>query len=727
MFGLKRAFLTKITAAVSLAAVLFTACGKVSDSGGIPELAEPTATNYAYRPAEYGSIGNTSVIFGTVVPESHCYFYGENVRISEIAVEVGDEAAVGDVLAYADIAYAVEQMDSLSGSLDYENTTYELNRKIADEELRKLGIYRQEALDSGDTEGAKRLALSIATANENSRYDEMLHNARVENIMREIASQQDIINSGTLTADCNGRVAYIKNIAESRYAAADENVVIICDSDEAYIELDIKSNEYKYSAYEIKYLQIGGSRYEARELSYSPREMAVARMRESYPNVRIACPEGVALNIGDTYPVYFCEKDLSGVLIVGNDSLYSDDGGSFVYVKASEQGREKRYVETGSSDDNYTEVVSGISEGEQIFYESASVMPSNYTEYKAELADFEIGNFSQKYELADTLDLLQNSEYEGEILEICVERGQEVAEGDLLYIIDSGEGKAALTKAQFDMEREKEAYAADLERFEAELKRLGEEATSVTACDISILDCRKQLSIYSHERNLASLQKRYDTLHEGNDGSGKISVYSSLNGTVKNIGAREGDKVAAGDSILTIAVASKPKMYVKMESVERPVGSITPGGGYLDNIADFGETVYFNFAQESYEGECIGWTAGGVNSGKTYLFSDDEGVHLTRSSSYDGSAGFYVRLYDDNAYEMPLSATVNFLYVSMTDVMVLPVEAINKENDGKAFVWRIKDGQLVKQYVLIDENIANGQKQVILSGVNPGDMLAVPY
>lgn len=716
-------------AAISLAGMLLAACGRTSDGGEPPKLMEPSAINYAYRPAEYGSIGNTRIIFGTVVPKSHCYFYGENVRISEIALQVGDTAAPGDVLAYADIEYAREQMNSLSDSLDYENTTFDFKSKIAYEELKKLDIYRQEALDSGDSERAARLDISIATAKENSRYDEMLHGARVDNIMLEMAAQQEIIDSGTLVSDCSGKVAYIKNIAESRYVGANENVVIICDSDETYIELDVKVNEYKYSSYELKYLQIGGNRYGASELLYSPQELAVAKVRDSYPNVRIACPEGVALNIGDTYPVYFCEKDLGSVLIVGNDSLYSDDGGSFVYVKASGQGREKRYIETGSSDDNYTEVVSGLSEGEQVFYESASVMPSDYTEYQAKLSDFEIGNFSQKYELADTLDLLQNSEYEGELTEICVEKGQEVAKGDLLYIIDSGEGKAALMQAQIAIEREKEAYAGELERFEKERERLENENSSVTACDISILDYQKRLSVYSHERNLAALQKRYDELHEGNDGSGKISVYSSLDGTVKNIEANVRDKVAPGDNILTIAVESNPKMYVRMAPRESqmPGGGIAPSVGYLDNIADFGEIIYFDFAQERYTGECIGWTVGGANSGKTYLFTDDKGVHLTHSVSYDDRAGFYVKLYDDYAYDMPLNGTVNFLYVSMTDVMVLPVGMVKKESDGKTFVWRVKDGQLVKQYVLVDENIANGQEQVILSGISPGDLLAVSY
>lgn len=719
---MKTSFRIRTAAAVGLAAVLLAACGRSADGGGVPNLIEPSATNYAYRPAEYGNIGNTSIILGTVVPKSHCFFYEENVRISELAVEVGDTVAPGDILAYADIEYARSRLDSLSDSLDNENTVYDSNRKIAGEELKKLDIYRQEALDSGDADTVKRLEVSAATSRENMRYDEMLHNARVNDITKQIEAQQEIVDAGTLTSDCNGMVAYIKNIAEERYAGANENVVIVCDSDEAYIELDVKVNEYKYSSYEIKYLQIGSDRYEALEVSYSPSELAVAKVQDAYPNVRIACPEGVAFNVGDTYPVYFREKDSGNMLVVGNDSLYSDEGGSFVYVKTEGQSREKRYIQTGIRDNNYTEVVSGISEGEQVYYESTSVVPSDYTEYKTQLSDFEIKNHSQKYELADNLNLLQNSEYEGEILEICVNKDQKVAKGDLLYIIDSGEGRAALAKAELDIEREKESYAADLEHFEKELERLQNENSPVTACDIRILEYRKKMSVYSHERRLASLQKYYDELHEGNDGSGRISVYSSYDGTVANIEAKVHDKVRVGDNIMTVAIASNPKMYVAMVSGQ---GLITSEDS-TDDIADIGETILFDFPQMQYSGECIGWTVGGGNAAKVYLFTDEEGVHLTRSASRSNKAGFYVRL-DEEAYDMPLSGTVSFPYVRMTDVLVLAANMVNQEADGKTFVWRITDGQLVKQYVLVDEMLKDGQNRVILSGINPGDVLAVPY
>lgn len=716
--------IVKITVAAVLAVVFTTGCAMVNYKEEIPELREPAAINYAYRPVEYGTIGDTIALFGTVVPQSHCFFYKTGTKLSEIVVQVGDSVGPGDVLAYADIQYAIEQRDALIGNLDYENANYELSCQIADEEINKLNIYRKEALDAGDGDSVARCDVSIATMNENGRYDEMLHQARVKNIEEEIAKQQEIIDSGTLTADCSGSVTYIKNIAYGSYVSADENVIIVSDPEDKYIELETTLDMYRYSNYEVKYLQIGTDRYEAKEIDCTPQELVMAKVRSSYPNVRISCPEGITLNIGDTYPVYYRENDVNNVLVVGRDSIHTDDGGDFVYVKSQTQAREKRYVEKGREDSNYAEILDGVTEGELIFYESSAVMPSNYIEYTIKLSDYEISNFSQNYELADTVELVQRSEYEGEIMEICVQKNQEVAKGDLLYVIDSGEGKAALTKARFAIEHEKTNYGKDVEYYDKELERLRKEDYSTVSCDINITEYRRQQSVMSHERNLASLQARYDELHKGNDGTGKISVYSEFDGVIGNISVRTNDKVAAGYDIMTIAVSSNPKMYVKMSSNDHAFGSAADEAGHYDNIADIGERITFEFPNEKYMGECIGWTS---DFGKIYLFTDDDGVQLTYSAIGADAAGFYVAMDDDSGYAMALNGTVKFLYVSMTDVVVVPSDMVKQDSDGRNYVWRIKDGELIKQYVLVDDKIADRQKRVVLSGLNPGDVLASSY
>ena len=65
-------------------------------------------------------------------------------------------------------------------------------------------------------------------------------------------------------------------------------------------------------------------------------------------------------------------KKKQGVVRVPVDSVYTDDGGSYVYV--SVDGKvEKRYIKTGVSDENYTQVKKGIEEGEHILTDPNAV------------------------------------------------------------------------------------------------------------------------------------------------------------------------------------------------------------------------------------------------------------------------------------------------------------------------------------------------------------------
>ena len=83
--------------------------------------------------------------------------------------------------------------------------------------------------------------------------------------------------------------------------------------------------------------------------------------------------------------MYFSTSTAANVLVVGNDSLYEEGDKYFVYVKTDSSDKEKREIKIGAQDDNYTEVKSGLSEGDLFYYYSDSTIPSYYTRYEIKL------------------------------------------------------------------------------------------------------------------------------------------------------------------------------------------------------------------------------------------------------------------------------------------------------------------------------------------------------
>lgn len=713
--------------------MLIGGCGS-KKTETIPDLEEPAASNASYQQVTYGDIGTTSVLLGTAVPKEYGQAYEANVMVTKILVEPGDMVEKGDVLAYADVDEASASREAKQQELSHENTVYELNQKINQLQQNKLAN-QQEAAVVDDTQeaiteespqetGTENITSQIAVLQENGRYDTKLHEYRVQKLNEEIAALDDLIADGTLKANHSGEVVYTKSLTVSRNAGTGENVVVVADTEDLEIKLkDVTVQNYKYKDVLEKYMLQSGERVPVTEREYSTDELVLAKINNNYPNVLIEKPEGVELKAGELYPIYFEEKRAEHVLLVGNNSLYQEDGENYVYVGTGDDTREKRKVTTGVSDDHNTQIVEGLEEGEAVYYETMERMPSDYTEYMVERSDFQVENHGLKYGRADKNARVYLTEKEGVLVEIAVEKDAEVKKGDLLYIIDTGEGKAAITEAANAIETENTSYQKQQADYDAQLAELENGLDSASDYDRQMITLQKEIAEADHNQTLQQLQAAYDTLSRGNDGTGKLSVYADADGQVSKITAWEGDTVEAGEEILKMKGETSDLLLVQMVSSK----SVTV---YTDDIAEVGEPVSITSGDTTYTGTCVGFAAGSNNLDEGCIYTDEDGVHYTfqTTSGYDAPA-FYVRMDDEITDDMGKGGSVDFPYISMEDVVVLPAGMIYEEKDAmnpkkvSYFVWKVEEGHLVKQYVLLDDTLT-GNGKVVLTGVEAGDVLA---
>lgn len=771
---LRAATLLYVTAAVLLGA----GCGSTAVPEA-PELLEPVAKNAAYRPVEYGDIGKVEILIGKVVPTDYCHYYETNVTVSEIAVEIGDYVRAGDVLASIDTAAAEEELAELYSSLEQEDRTYEVNCRIAEARQGQL-IYRKQKVrerkneprqeteengteqvqpeegdteqetqkpEEGDTEQLtpeevtesempeeEKIKLEagfeneIKIAQENAYYDGLLHEYRVKKLTDAIEEKRAGIAEGVLRARHDGYVTYTKNIAANSGAGANENIVTVSDLEDTYIELNTSADSYSYADYDEKYLKFAGQDMEVTEIPYSTDELVLARANGYELNVRLSCPEIGELGLGENYPVYYKKGGVSNVLTVANDSVYSEDGVRFVYVRSDSGERERRDIVIGASDSNYSEVQSGLTEGEKVYYESKASMPAHYEPYTVGRGDIEIMNYSESYTMSGALGFPCTSDYEGTIVKIAVEEGDEIKRGDLLYVIDTGEGRAALTEAQNRVDRENASYEKTQKTYDDQITQLmADPDRDIDAeYEIQILNCQKELALIAHEYRSKELQQAQTAMMQGNDGAGNISVYAKVAGTVSKVSALQGEAVVRGEELLSVSAAADDMILVQM----KPIDGMPIDQG---DIADVGETVSMKYREETYTGTCIGITVNsGNNMNKAYIYTDESGTHL----SYNSSSGyqypaFWVKMDDDSFYQKKLKGMFTFPLISMKDLIVLPTELVYKEvktespNTVYHYVWRIADGELIKQYVMIDESLSTRSTQVILAGVKSGDLLAM--
>lgn len=736
----------KIISYISLIVVMamcLVGCGKKEED--IPELIEPVVTNSSYRPVSYGDIGKQVIKTASVVPTEYCYFYNTNVSISKLYVNVGDYVEAGTVLAEADSEEINSDMDDISETLSQQKAVHEINQKIFKESQSELDWKIKACEEVGDEDGAAEYKLEKATAAENNRYDNMLYEYQLSKTQKNYDEQSELQENGTLTADHSGYVTYVKSISEESGVSGGENVVIISDATEPYIE--ITGEQVKRGAYEVfknMYTVIDGKRYEIETYDYTNQELAVAQSMSSIPDVRFKLKDGdkSLLKAGNTLSLYFTTSELTNVLVIGNDSLYEENGKTFVYVKTENDDKERRDITIGESDDNYTQVVEGLKEGELVYYLSDSIMPANYVEYEVSLGNFTKSGTSKKFSMEDRNMVVYSAPCEGYFNTFDLVEGQEIKKGDLLFSIDSGGGSAEVKEIDMEIAEENSSYNETIAEYDEQIKTLSkqisdwksgklpdktaspgdaEENTLYMAeqltCQKQIVSYNKQIATINHNANIASLNKQREKLNKNNDGSGNISVYAEQDGLVKSIAVSTDVKLEEGQNIVSVGSEEDVIMALTLESDDgSDAGSLK-----------FNQTVTIinnNDDSIKFQGKCIGTTA---NSSRVYITTDKDGeVHVTKSSGTE-TTKYFIEVENEKFYEQPKTYFVKYAKESLENVVSIPVNMIYHEVEKTSgreydYVWKVMDGQLVKQYITIGSG--DDTQKTILSGLTVGDVIA---
>lgn len=623
-------------------------CGR-KQTADVPELIEPQMYIESTRPVEYMNIGILNVLVSTVKGTEYRNEYPADNTIMEITVKPGDYVEKGDIIAVADTENEKKKLGELQEELEKEKRSYQLRHE--------LEILNEEL-------------------NENIRYNLVLHQKYVERIQKEIAECETVIEEGTLYASHNGYVTYVKDLNENNIALMKENIVTITDTEDKYLEVeDMKLTEYKYDNYVLKYINFNGEKIPVTEYDYD-----AATKLHNKPDIRFVCSTMAKMTIGDTYPIYFSSDYVENVPAIGYESLYSQNGEEFVYVKDENGNKEKRIVKTGKKDFSYVQIIEGLAEGEQVYYPSGALIPQNYEELAIEFQTFkttlETGNY---YPDGVFTDRYYSSQM-GTIKEIYVKVGEYIEEGMPLFSVDTGEGKAALEEARVRYEEFSAEYLGNINIFDKQIKDTVDEKSR------RIIEIEKELYILDNESVLLNLKENYERISSENDGSGVISIKADKSGVLVDLSIKNNDFIESGQ--LTHAIKSIGGNYLK---------AICSSNGV--RAADFGKKITIH----TQEGEFTGTSAG--------TFTTDE-----------GTKAFYVRMDDENFYDNTPEGTVSYINSYARDCIIIPSYLVHKD-ESRSYVWKKTGSMIVKQYVTVNEKMELSKNTVILAGLEPGDIV----
>ncbi len=726
--------------------LLLGGCGETVPA---PDLIEPASANQAYRPVEKRMVGKMNVEVGNVVPREYCHFYKKVTELKEITCDVGQHVNEGDILATANVKKLKEELEDVAAERalcvklhDARQPLYALNQDLVD-------IDKQSCVNVEDFKGAAECENRLNMEKENYVYDEKLYEYMLKQYDKRIADINEDITDGSLKAKVSGTVTYIKDTAKDNTAKINEAVVIIADESETYIEVpDLNLDNYLYRNYELKYAMIGGEEVPIEEYTYTSDESVYAIAQDSYPNVRFIAQNQKDLRVGESVILCFYSKKRTKELCVGNDSVNSDEGGSYVYVKSADGSREKRYFTNGPADDYYTVVIDGLTEGEEVYYVQEAASPAKFKEYTVERSDHIQLLESTDIRRAETLNTAYFAPCTGTVEEIPVETGSKVKKGDVLMVIDSGGGAAAIS----DIENERKRAASEYEKtinsldqeaydLDAQIKLTTIETSMYHLCEpeyrfqtqrmkdqAKIAVIEKQLAQIRYEADTAKFNRQLSRVRKDNDGKGRISIVAEEDGIVSRIYVKKGNVIKPEDKNTLMLSCSHTDPDKICLYVNKTVALKITGKTF--GTAAVGSNVEIVSGNDTYEGTC----ACNAWNGKSYAFTEGDKARVSSVSMDEKANGSIIVKMDMSDFTDKVSlrdcrAFVNT--ITLKDAIVIPGELVyteeNKTGSSKRdFVWKVVNGSPVKQYVIkgTDFGIGSGQNTVILSGVSEGDILA---
>lgn len=354
-----RTFRKIVTFACVLACVL-CACGKSGkEELDVNLFHEEEGTTHATATVEYGEVVQNAKISCTYTPTEHedLAFLLDDRLIERVEVKKGDIVSEGDLLAAVDVGDLEEEIEELEYQISHKSLElkHTLELKAFDVNSAQV-IYDHTAKTQSDKEELQEKLKDL-----DEKYHDTIQDMEDSLAINQkrLAKYKEELSGGQLIAGISGEITYIASPLSDTYSEKETKVITISNLDSCYFIADdvTYANFFKDGeSYNVVYKKDKKETY-AEVTPVNP---------ESWQEQGQMCFKPVNDEIfesGLNGTIYMELEKKSNVLCIPNDALHEAEEGMFVYVLENEL-LNMRYVETGLSGMEVTEIVSGLEQGD---------------------------------------------------------------------------------------------------------------------------------------------------------------------------------------------------------------------------------------------------------------------------------------------------------------------------------------------------------------------------
>lgn len=446
------------------------------------ELHTPQRSSMNTEPAARRNLYNATLYEGAVYPYVEKYSFETLQRFGSYAAFPGEKVEEGDVLVRANGEALTDQIRETQEKLDELTKEYEKFRTKTEE-----AIHEQEGElewlwgivdnlrndvpaefildeDGNEIKNPNYLSWEADLKKWDGNYglkeqdikvnQEALHQKKelyeldygyYNGLLQELKAKRQ---EETIVSGMSGEVVGIAGYMDGSQVSQGTPVIAVADPDRFFIKCSYVPWRLLVNAADM-YALIGGERY---EIAYLESDTNTTSFTLQNP--------GNEVEMGDYVMLVLLTDYREQVLTVPQDSVYEDGGGQIVYV-VEENRTVLREVQTGMSDGVYTEIVSGLEEGEQVV--SHSVVSSG-KEAVLERKDRQTSYTGNGYLYYPQVSVVENPVEYGTVVTVerLVSQGQYVEKGEALLSVTVDADEVEMAEWETRLRRAKERLA-DLE------------------------------------------------------------------------------------------------------------------------------------------------------------------------------------------------------------------------------------------------------------------------
>jgi len=350
---------------------LCSGCAKSKDKESSKDLTakdliEPKASHDTSVKAFYGDIANAEVMDARVSPLIKYLTFDKPVIFGEYSVQIGDVVKKGDIIAKsytADTETTLKelkkQLQNMKDKHSYEQTSKGYQLSVLKYQLQSINKKSMKEQYISKKSEIERIELSITQSADMEKIEE-------EHLNQQIADLSNNNTAYTIKAPFDGEIVSLLDIRQGDQVSTAANVVALADNSRSiiqtkYIEENVLSQYLRIFAF------INGKEYEIKYSPYNNTEYKnlIAAGEIPVGNFEFKDPGNEGL-IGSYAAIVLYKEDHKHVLCVPNASINTDSVGNYIF-KIENEKRVRYDVKIGITDGLYTEIISGVKEGDNVY------------------------------------------------------------------------------------------------------------------------------------------------------------------------------------------------------------------------------------------------------------------------------------------------------------------------------------------------------------------------